>query len=493
VRGAMGAGRGRIARQLFTESLLLALAGGLLGFLVAIVLVKILVAFQPDNIGIEGRINATVLGWTLTVSVLTGLLFGIAPALLIGDGRVGEVLKASARAVTGSRATRRLRSGLVVAEVSLSVVLLVGAGLMVRTIAAMQRADVGLETRGMSSISVSMRGNPIYKDSIARFAAWQAIQRRIAATPGIEAATIAMTMPPEFGAGVRPVVVEGRSATGDTLSPTSFNLGHPEFFKVAGIRFIAGRPYTATHSLDEDGGNEVVINERTAKRFWPDGAIGHRIKRGTWATIVGVVPDVDVPGYKGFESGIQMYQPLALAPMRASIVVRSNLPPTLVEPLLRKAVKESGIRASILEFADAESYVFGVREMHRFTLALIGGFAALALLLAAVGLHAVIAYSVSQRLREIGIRIALGAQAGEVAGLVMRQGAVLTAMGVVLGMLAALAAARSMRSMLYGVEPGDPITIAAVGALLLVVSFIASALPARRAVRVDPVEMVRAE
>ena len=494
VRGAMGADRFRIARQLFTESVVLALSGGLLGFLVAIALVKVLVAVQPATVGIGGRIDATVLGWTLLISILTGLLFGIAPTLLIGDGRVGDVLKASARAVAGSRAARRLRNGLVVAEVSLSVVLLVGAGLMVRSLAAMQRADLGLEPRGMSSISLSMRGSPVYKDSIARAAAWQTIQGRIAATPGIEAATIAMTMPPELGAGLRPIEIEGRPVSaGDTLGPFAYNLGQPNFFRVAGIRFIAGRPYAANGTLTEDGGNEVVINESMARRYWPSGAIGRRLKRGAWATVVGVVSDIEVPGYKAPGSGVQIYQSLARAPMRASIVVRSDLPPTLVEPLVRKAVKESGVRVSVGEFSDAESYVFAAREMHRFTLMLIGGFAVLALVLAAVGLHAVIAYSVTQRLREIGIRIALGAQAGEVAGLVMRQGAVLTVVGVALGVLGALAATRTMRSMLYDVEPGDPITIAAVGALLLAVSCIASAMPARRAVRVDPVEMVRAE
>ena len=495
VRGAMGASRGRIARQLFTESILLAIAGGAVGFLVAICLVKLLVAIQPSNVGIIGRIDSTVLGWTLVISVITGVLFGIAPAWLIGDGRMGDVLKASARATTGSRAARRLRAGLVVTEVSLSVVLLVGAGLMLRTIAAMQRADLGMNPRGMSSIVLRLR-DPMYEDSVARADAWLTIERRIAATPGISAATMALTMPPEFGAHLRPIEIEGQpQSPGDSIGPIGYNLGQPDYFQFAGIRFLAGRPYAADKRFDEQAGaSEIVVNDRAARRFWPAGALGARVKRnGSWATVVGVVPNVDLPGVKGIGSGIQVYQPLSQSPIRMAFLVRSGLPATVVEALLRKAIKESGVRAAIGEFSEANTQVLEGRQIHRFTMFLIGGFAVLAMLLAAIGLHAVVTYSVTQRLREMGIRVALGAQSAQVAGLVVREGAALAITGVVVGMLAAAAATRAMQSLLYDVKPGDPLATAVAAGMLLVVALVACAGPARRATRVDPVDLVRAE
>jgi predicted permease len=488
VRGAMGAGRGRLARQLFTECVVLAVLGGLAGFAVALMIDRVIVLHHPDSVRFEGRMDGLVFGWTMLVAIVTGLLFGVAPAALIGDGRLSEMLKSSARASTGSAAARRLRSTLVVVEVALSVVLLVGSGLLARSIIAMQQADIGIEPDGLASIVVRQPGRGFDESPDAR-AARLAVTARVQRIPGVEAAAIAYSPPPDYAVSLRGVDVEGSMASVDSLGPIQFNRGTQDFFRVTGLRFVEGRPY----SFDA-GPNEMVVNERFAHRFWPGGAIGHRVKfDSTWSTIVGVVANTSVPGEKGQGSGLQLYMPMVVAPLRTALIVRSRLPAPALEAALRAAIKEAAPRANVSDFELATARLADARETHRFTLGMVGAFAGLALLLAAIGLGAVISYSVSQRMREMGIRIALGAQSSQVARLVLGQGVLLAIIGIVAGSAAGLAATRLMRSMLYGVSPGDPLTTAAVAVLLLVVAAAACALPARRATRVDPVEMVRAE
>jgi predicted permease len=489
VRGAMGANRGRIARQLLTEHLVLGLLGGIAGFLLATVLIKVIVGAQPDNVGFGGRLDFHVLGWAIGAALVTGAVLALAPIALIGDGRLNEMLKSSARSTTSSVAARRFRSTLVVAEVALSVVLLAGAGLLIRSIVAMQRADVGLRPEGLASIYLRFPEND-YARSQPRDDAAAAIIARLRQTPGIESAALAIAAPPGLGASLRGnVEIEGRAVTpADSLGVVSFNQGTEGFFRVAGIRFIAGRPYSASSAH-----TEVVVNQRFARRYWPDGALGHRIKiDSTWATIVGIVADLEIPGEKAV-SQLQHYRAMRFVPPYARLIVRSTLPVPAIEAVVTNAVKEVAPRVRVSQFKLAQTQFVEARATTRFTLGLVAAFAGLTLLLAAIGLGAVIGYSVSQRMREIGIRICLGAQSTEVAALVCRQGVALATAGVVVGSVVALGATRVMRSMLYGVTPGDPITTVTVAALLIVVALIACALPAGRATRVDPVEMVRAE
>ena len=488
VRGAMGAGRSRLARQLFTECLVLAVLGGLAGFAVALMIDKVIVLHHPESVRLEGRVDGLVFGWTMLIAIVTGLLFGVAPAALIGDGRLDEMLKSTSRASTGSVGARRLRSTLVVVEVALSVVLLVGSGLLARSIVAMQQADIGLNPDDLASIVVRQPGRSFDESPEAR-AVRLAVTARVQRMPGVEAAAVAYSPPPDYAVSLRGIEVDGTTASMDSLGPIQFNRGTQDFFRVTGLRFVEGRPF----SLDA-GTNEMVVNERFANRFWPSGALGHRVKfDSTWSTIVGVVANTSVPGEKGRGSGLQLYMPMIVAPLRASLIVRSRLPGPALEAALRAAIKEVAPQANVSDFELVTARLADARETHRFTLGLVGAFAGLALLLAAIGLAAVISYSVNQRMREMGIRIALGAQSSQVARLVLGQGVVLAVIGIVAGSAAGLAATRLMRSMLYGVSPGDPLTTAAVALLLLAVSAVACALPARRAIRVDPVEMVRAE
>jgi hypothetical protein len=330
-------------------------------------------------------------------------------------------------------------------------------------------------------------GAPQFKTQQAKNDAGRAILTRLRETPGIDATAIAYTPAPDFVVSLRSnFELDGRPV--DSLGALLFNQTTEGYFRTAGTRFVAGRPY------DMSSSTEVVINERFARRFWPQGALGHRIRiDSTVTTIVGVVENVDVPGDKRPGNGLQFYRALPSIPSRAAVMVRSSMALPSLQAAVERAVSESAPAATVSNFRPAMQRFVEARADHRFTLGLIGAFAGLALLLAAVGLGAVIASAVSQRMREIGIRVALGAQSSDVARLVLGQGVALAGAGVILGCLGGLAATRLMRSMLFGVTPGDPLTMISVAALLVVVSLVACALPARRATRVDPVEMVRAE
>jgi predicted permease len=497
VRAAMGASRGRIMRQLFTESLLYGLAGGIAGLAVAAALLKLLTVTNSANIqGItDVRLDAPVLLWTIGLAVITGVLFGLAPALLVGDGRIGDVLKASARSSSANSSASRLRAGLVIAEVGLSVVLLVGTGLLVRSLIEMTRADTGFDPRGLSAMTIRLSE---FKDSTARHDVLANVLASVRHTSGISSATVSMTLPPGFAIGMGGLEIEGHRLTADdSLKTAKLNTVLPEFFTVVGLPIRAGRVFRAdTRPLDRAGTDEIMINERFARRFWPDGnAIGARVKYGVnWSTVVGIVNDVDVPGERLREHNeAQIYLPMPGAPRRASIVVRSNLAPPVLDSVLRRAITMGNAGVQSVAFAESALQYKAARTTHNFAVDLLGGFAVLALVLAAVGLHAVIAYSVTQREREIGIRIALGAQPKAVARLVFGQGLRLAIIGVVIGSVAAVLATRAMTPFLYKITPGDPATTLAVAAVLMIVALVASALPARRATKVDPVDLVRTE
>jgi predicted permease len=373
--------------------------------------------------------------------------------------------------------------------VALSVVLLVGSGLLIRTITAMQHADVGLNPTGLASVTLRFPPTAFPQEQ-ARRDALRTILARLLETPGISAAAAGFTAPPDYAVTLSgDMEIEGRAPSpADSFGAVLFNRGTQDLFRTAGLRVIAGRAYDFAA-----GRTEVVINESFAQRFWPNGALGHRVKiDSAWATVVGVVANTVVPGEKG-PSQLQHYQPLESIPARIALIVRSSIPVPALEGALQAAVKDASPLAAVSNFKAAPARFADARAVHRFTLGLVGVFAATALLLAAIGLAAVIGYAVSQRKQEIGIRIALGASTTEIAGLVVRQGVVLAAVGVLLGTLAGLAATRLMQSMLYGVAPGDPITIGIVAMLLLAISLIACVLPARRAAQVDPLEMLRAE
>lgn len=500
VRVAMGAGRARLVRQMFTESGTLSLFGGVFAVGVALLARKLLVVAQPAGFTefSDAPLDASVVGWGLALVVATGILFGLAPALFVAGHSAGEWLKAGARSNAGSRGARRFRATLVVAEVGLSAMLLVGSGLLVRSIVAMKRADTGVVTHGLWSVHVNLNSKQI-GDSLARKALAADMMQRVRAVPGVQAATIGMALPPHFGGGLGQIEIEDRPvAPADSLRAVSISSGQPDLFAVAGIKILEGRSYGA-NPLPVEGSSdrEIVVNQGFAKRFWPnESALGKRVRRGggPWATIVGVAVDVGMPGADRSPLGrTQFYTASGAAPRQGTIIIRSNAPSTTLFPSVKAAIAAASPLIRIGTVTTADVMIAESRTAHRFTLTLIAAFAALSVVLAAFGLHAVVAYAVGQRTREIGVRVALGAESGDVARLVLGQGVKLALAGAIIGGIGGAIAGRAIQSMLYEVRPADPVTLVGVAAALFIVALVASYLPARRAMRIDPTEALRAE
>jgi hypothetical protein len=307
-----------------------------------------------------------------------------------------------------------------------------------------------------------------------------------------------MAMPPQFATAMGALEIEGRSVSAnDSLTSVAFTSARPDYFTLTGTHLTRGRVFADDPALtDRVLANEVIVNETFARRFWPNGdALGGKVRTGNgpWLTIVGVAADVILPLSKRAWSKTQFYRAMPAAPVGATILVRSNIPLATLLPSLEAAIKRASPYIKVGRSSSAEASLVESRATHRFTLSLVGGFAALALLLAAFGLHAVVAFSVGQRTREIGVRVALGAQSADIMRLVVGQGTGLALAGVVIGAVGGVAAAQTMRALLYGTQAADPTTLAAVSLLLGAVAVIASLAPARRAMRVDPVEALRSE
>ncbi|HEY4218912.1 MAG TPA: ABC transporter permease [Gemmatimonadaceae bacterium] len=498
IRAALGAGRRRLSRQVFTESMLLALAGGVAGIAVALVVLRIVAAAQPAGLGyLDGvHIESPAIAWTLGISILAAVVSGVAPALFAADARFGETLKAGSRTASGSVGGRRFRSTLIVVEVSLSVVLLVAAGLLIRTLTAFEHLDIGMQSHGLVGVQLQMP--PEKKpDPVRRRASMDAMLSAVRAIPGVQGATYAAALPPKFGLAFGRFEIEGRQfAPGDTLSALGFDAVTPDFFALAGISVVRGRVFAAD-APDDSSQSEIVINEKLAHRYWPDGnAIGARLRQnaGPWSTVVGIVGDVRLPALDQAGRDVQMYIPNNYHSSTMQLLVRSTLPLAALDKALLATIHNAS--GSVIVRGDpqsAEAIVSRSMANQRFVLTLLGAFAVLALVLASIGLHGVVAYSAGQRTREIGVRIALGAQSGDVVKLVLAQGLSLVAIGVVVGAAVAAASSRGLGSLLYHVRPGDPMTIAVAALLLFAVAVIASYGPARRAAALDPIDALRAD
>ncbi|HEY7113901.1 MAG TPA: ABC transporter permease [Thermoanaerobaculia bacterium] len=504
VRRALGAGRWRLIRQLLTESVVLAVAGGGLGLAVAswgtgfLARVAPPGVLRPDPIGVDAR----VLLFALALSIGTGLVFGAAPALsLSGAGReIG--LRPEARGTT-SRRGHRVRGILVVAEFALALMLLVAAGLLVRTLGRLQRVDPGFDPRRVTTATLwlpqpNIRETGRYFKNAARVELCDRILDRAARLPGVESAALATAVP--FGANrfVGSFTIEGRdpdrSGTG-SAELSSVTVG---YFDTMGIPLERGRAFTPQ---DAEASEPIAIASASlARRYFADeDPIGRRVRlatrtgQGPWLRIVGIVRDVKTQALDVSERPL-LYRPMAQASnLSLTLVLRGDAAPSALAPSIERDL--AGI--------DPEVPVYGVRAMEsalsatvrarRFAMLLLGLFAALALVLSAVGVYGLLAYSVAQRRSEIGIRVALGARPADVRRLFLRQGAILVAAGVVLGLLGAAAATRGLAALLFGVSPRDPATFAVLTLLLSGVALTACWLPARRAARVDPVGTLRAE
>jgi putative ABC transport system permease protein len=490
VRAALGAGRGRLVRQLLVESLVLALLGGAAGVGVAAWGVRLVVAAAAGSVprAAEVTVDGRVLLFTFAVAALAGVLFGLAPALHTARGDLHAGLKEGGRGGSSGVRARRVRAGLVVAEVALSMVLLAGAGLLLRSFARLVSTDPGFRTEQVLTASLNLpRGR--YADSIAQLAFLRAARERIGAIPGVRQVAAVTTLPlwgPAMGVGI---AIEGRPvARPEDLPSGGFDAVTPGYFEAMGIRLVRGRALAET---DREGTPPVaVLSESLARRLFPgEDPIGKRIvptdAQRTTREVVGVVADVR-HGSMGADPEPRLYVSMYQTPgPRIFFAVRTAGDPAAVAVALRREVL-SVDPSQPAETRTMEEVVSRSVAGPRFGTMLLGGFAGVGLLLAAIGLYGVVSYSVATRTREIGIRMALGAGPRQVLAGVLRHGMGMAGLGLVLGLAAALAAARLLGSMLYGVSAADPAVFAVVPVLLAAVALLASWLPGLRATRVDP-------
>jgi putative ABC transport system permease protein len=504
IRTALGAGRARLVRQLLTESLLLSTLGAALGLLLAVWGVDALVAISPDALprASEVALDGRVLAFTIGVALVTGVGFGLAPALAGSRPDLNEGLKDGTRGTTSSRG--RLRKTLVVAEVALSLVLLVGTGLMLRSFAKLRAVDPGIRADQVLTLHTSLPApnGPPGDDDRARWVAWyERAARRLQALPGVNAVGAANVLPFDGNDTDNSFDIENyvpRSASDMPDNETREVL--PGYFAALGIPLLRGRLLGDGDSGDAPG--VVVINQAMARRYWPNGEdpIGRRLRLHTlgkvkdWSTIVGIVGDVH--GF-GLDKPVraEMYFPYAQLRRSASlaIVVRTDGDPAAMANAARVALAEIDPGQPIFDVKPMRELVAASLAQRRFALMLMLVFAAVALLLAAVGIYGVMSYTVAQRTQEIGIRVALGASPSLVLGMVIKEGMRLVAVGLGLGVVLALALTHLVSSMLYGVSPTDAPTFVAIAAVLAAVALIAIVIPARRATRVDPMLALRAD
>ena len=499
VRTALGARRGRIVRQFLTESVMLALAGGVLGLLLAMWGVELLVALSPGNIPRldEVGLDARVLAFTFGVSLVTGVVFGLLPALSASKTDLGESLKeGGSRGATTGRGTRRLRSSFVVAEIAIAVVLLAGAGLMIRSFIQVQAVDPGFRPERILALDLSLP-RAKYQEEAQLAAFYEQLTARAAALPGVERAALVDSLPLE-GGSVLAFVIEGRpELPPEKVQDAKFNTATPDYFDVMGIGHVRGERLTAQHR--EGVPDACVINETMARKFWPDeDPVGKRLNIGDpastpWMTVVGVVRDARSSGLEK-EPYPQVYMPALQFRRRAmTFVARTSGDPLALVPTVRRELAALDKDLPLYNVRTMEQVLADSISRRRFQMILIAAFAGLGLLLAAVGIYGVISYSVAQRTHEIGVRVALGARAKDILRLVVGQGLGLTLVGVGVGLAGAFALTRVMASLLYGVSATDPLTFAVVPLALLGVALLACLVPARRATKVDPMVALRYE
>ncbi len=500
IRAALGASRVRIIRQLLTESLLLALAGGLLGSLWASWGVRLLLEMAPDNIprlsqiGIDGR----VLGWTALASLLTGVLFGLAPAWQSSRLSLNEALKEGGRSTTESPGKRRWRDLLVVSELALAVMLLIGAGLLVKSFWRLQRVDPGVDTERVLTMQLALRGQQ-YTDPQRVDAFYLRLLERVQALPGVRAAAVSNSLPPDSTEFSDDFTIEGRPAVPDQPPPIAYVIRvSQDYFRAFNIPLRRGRYFSAA---DSDGAPQVaIIDETMARQFFPnEDPIGRRVNMGderqpSWWQIIAVVGDVKYTGLAG-ETQPTLYQPLIQATSwNAFLSVRAEAADPLgLAASVRNEIKSLDRELPVSRVGTMEQRFATAVAQPRFGATLVALFAALALILASVGIYGVISYSVTQRTHEMGIRIALGARSRDVLRLVVKRGMTLTVIGVAIGLIASFALTRLMKTLLFGVSGTDPLTFIAVSVLLTLVALLAALVPARRATKVDPLVALRHE
>ena len=510
LRAALGASRARVIQQLLTESVVLAAMGGAAGVALAAAVLRVLIAISPGNLprletaGLDPRVLAV----TVVVSLATGVAFGLVPALQASRFDLSGALHDGERGSTVGAERHRLRRFLMASELALALVLLVGAGLMVRTFVALRRFDPGFDPRRVASAVMSLTGSRS-EEPARRLAFYREVLERVRAVPGVASASAINHLPLAGDVWGFPFQVEGRPPAKPGESPSAaFRVVLPGYFQTMGLPLVRGRDFTEDDRLDAPG--TIIVNEWLAERFWPGAdPIGKRLtlddldRNPEWLTVVGVTRNA-ARGKWAAAPDEEMYLPLLQSHLYLerkggpfsylTLVVRTSTDdPAAVAPSLRSAVWSVDGNVAVSEVQTMEEVVARATASPRFYLLLLGSFAAAALALAALGIYGVMSYSVARRRNEIGIRMALGARPADVMQLVMGEAIAVAAAGGAVGLVAAVLMTRLMGGLLYGVAATDPLTFAGVCAILTMVALAATYVPARRAVGVDPLKALRAE
>ncbi|MBZ5553224.1 MAG: ABC transporter permease [Acidobacteriia bacterium] len=509
MRSALGASRGRIVRQMLTESLLLSFVGGAAGIALAVAALKFMLRLIPPSIPrfSEVTVDWAVLAFALLISLLTGLLFGLAPAMHSTRTDLSMAIREGARGSGYSLKTGRLRDALIVSELAIAVVLMVGAGLLLRTLRDLLKEDPGFNPTQVVAASVNLpyptdpKTDP-YLTIAQQSTFYRELQCRMNAIPGVELAGFVSDLPAAGSPFNFALGIEDRPFKPGEILRAEPIIISPGYFEVMQAPLVRGRYFTED---DQDGKRPVaIVDESTARRYWPDrDPLGRRLRVGqdptsSWRTIVGIVKDIkhdglDVDGVPHIYVSIyQEFDAVQGVVFRDfSVVLRTSLPASVLDPQVRRQVQSIDPGLPVYNVTSMNELLDRSLASRRFSARLVGGFAVLALLLASIGIYGLLAYMVGQRSREIGLRMALGAGRADILKLILKKGIVLAGVGVIAGVILSASTASMMASLLYGVRPHDPAVFLIVPLLFLGVAALASYLPARRATKVDPMLALR--
>jgi predicted permease len=505
IRTALGASRVRLIQQLMFETILLALGGGVAGLLVAKFGVDLIVHFLAQQLprATEISLDASVLGFTLAISLVTGIVAGIVPSWKLSKANVNETLK-QGLGRAGDSGGNRTRSVLVVCEVALSLVLLAGAGLMIRSLWNLRSTNPGFDARNVLTFSLPIPRTR-YKSATEEINFWNQALARMRALPGVETAAAVDDLPFNGGSH-QPIAIEGRPAVAMSEQPeVDVRIISTGYLRAMHIPLVRGRDFNEGDTADKPGA--ILISEAMAKRFWPnEDALGKRLTM-TFAPekireVVGIVGDVKLDGLDQVELNSAIYEPLAQISAPPSgewrsfgldVVVRTTTPPATLVSAVTNSVHEIDPQQAVAHVMTMDQFMAESISPQRFNMLLLATFAGLALALAAIGIYSVLSYAVRRRVREIGIRMALGAQIRDVLRLVVFEGMKPAVAGMLIGLTGALLLGRVLAKLVFGVKTTDPATFAAVSILLLAVALLATAVPAYRATRVDPMRTLRDE
>ena len=496
LRAALGASRGRVLRQLFTESLTLAVLSGIVGVLVARATLPVIVRFMPANLAplSEIALDGPTLVWSLAISLVTGILVGVVPAITTGDWNLRPSLGEGGKNTSAGAPARLTRRALVVAEFALAIVLLVGAGLLTRSLINVQRTNPGFSSDQVLSMQLAI---PPFETSNQRADYYRRVLERVEGVSGVAGAAVIGDL---FigGSAEQTITVEGDAQGGSERLRLRRDEISDGFFETLRIPLVRGRPFSS-----EDGPNApraAIVNETMARRLWPgQDAVGKRFKFGPqsadipWFTVVGVVGDMRRQNLE-VDPVAQMFEPVAQNPSRlATLLIRTSIDPLSMASSLRAAIRQVDTRGLIYGTSTVANRLTDLQAERRFQTTLLTAFSAAALLLAAIGIYGVFQYSIATRTREIGIRMAVGAERGDIFKMVVGEGLKLSVAGLVLGLMGALWLGRLGSSLLFGVTAADPVTYLAVSLVLTTVAVAGCYFPARRAAHVDPLVALKYE